>query len=72
MVNINKLKAKIVENGFNVEYVADKVGMDKATFYRKMANNGETFLVKEVDAMARVLKMTGDDINAIFFAQTVA
>ena len=72
MVNINKLKAKIVENGFNVEYVADKVGMDKATFYRKMANNGETFLVKEVDAMARVLKMTGDDINAIFFTQTVA
>lgn len=72
MVNINKLKAKIVENGFNVEYVADKVGMDKATFYRKMANNGETFLVKEVDAMARVLKMTGDDINAIFFAQIVA
>ena len=36
MVNVKKLKGKLVECGMNVEAVADRMGMDRATFYRRL------------------------------------
>ena len=44
-VNVNKLKGKIVENGMTVSTLAEKIGVDRATLYRKLSNNGETMLV---------------------------
>lgn len=49
MVNVNKLKAKMVELGMNVEELSSQVGIDRATFYRRLASNGEDFYVKEAD-----------------------
>lgn len=72
MVNVNKLKGKIVENGMSVTDLADMIHIDKATFYRKLNANGETFLIKEADAIAKALNLTGEEVNAIFFAQYVA
>jgi predicted transcriptional regulator len=72
VVNVNKLKGKIVENGMSVTDLAEMINIDKATFYRKLNANGETFLIKEADAIAKALKLTGDEVNAIFFAQYVA
>lgn len=72
MVNVNKLKAKMVELGTNVEELSDKVGMDKATFYRRLSANGQTFLIKEADAIIRELNLTRDETNEIFFSQFVA
>lgn len=72
MVNVNKLKAKLIENGFNVETMAKKIGMDKATLYRRLSNNGESFTIGEADAISRELGLTGEEVNAIFFAQFVA
>jgi hypothetical protein len=72
VVNVNKLKGKIVENGMSVQELAEAVNMDKATFYRKLNANGETFLIREADAIAKRLNLTGDEVNAIFFAQYVA
>ena len=34
MVNVNKLRGKIVENGMSVEKLAGAIGVDKATIYR--------------------------------------
>ena len=31
LVNVNKLKGKIVECGINVSILADRIGIDKAT-----------------------------------------
>ena len=67
MLAENKLKAKIVECGMNVEQISKKIGMDKATFYRKMAKN--SFLIKEIDAIANVLSLTSEESTKIFFAQ---
>jgi len=39
MLNVQKLKAKIVEKGKNVECVSADIGINPATFYRKMKNN---------------------------------
>lgn len=72
MVNVNKLKAKIVENEMNVEELSRRIGIDKATFYRKLSANGETFLIKEADAISKELQLTREEVNAIFFSQYVA
>lgn len=72
MVNVNKLKAKFMENGLNVDAMAQKLGVDKATLYRRLSNNGESFTIGEADAISAELKLTGEEVNAIFFAQYVA
>lgn len=71
-INSNKLKAKIVENGMNVSELATKIGMDKSTLYRKIANDGESMTVKDANAIVRALNLTPTDALAIFFSQLVA
>lgn len=72
MVNINKLRGKIVENAINVEYIARIIGVDRSTMYRKINSNGENITIKEAAIMAKELKLTRDEINDIFFADLVA
>lgn len=55
MVNVNKLKAKMVELGTNVDELSEKIGMDRATFYRRLSADGQTFLIKEADAISKEL-----------------
>lgn len=72
MVNVNKLRGKIVECDMNVEKIAEMIGMDKSTLYRKINSNGENFTIKEADLIAKALKLTYQEVNAIFFSQFVA
>lgn len=72
MVNINKLKGKIVEKGFTVSELADKIDLNKATLYRKINDNGENFTIKETEKIAIILNLTAKEINDIFFALDVA
>ena len=72
MVNVNKLKAKMVELGTNVDELSEKIGMDRATFYRRLSANGQTFLIKEADAISKELGMTREEVYEIFFSQFVA
>lgn len=72
MVNINKLKGKIVENDLTIEKLADVIEIDRSTLYRKLSNKGETITIKEANLIANALHLTADEVNAIFFAQIVA
>ena len=72
MVNINKLKGRIVESGSTIETLADAIGMNRATLYRKINANGETFSVGEVDRIVRALKLDVKEATSIFFSQFVA
>ena len=72
MVNINKLKGKIVERGMNVSDLSALIGIDKATFYRKMNSEGKNFTIEEADSIARELKLNCEEVNSIFFIQFVA
>lgn len=72
LVNVNKLKAKLVEVGMNVEELSEKIGMDRATFYRRLSSNGDTFSIKEADSIINELGLTKEEVNAIFFSQFVA
>lgn len=72
MVNIDKLKGKIVECHMTIEDVAKAAGIDKSTFYRRLNGGGGSFTIKEADKIASLLSLTSDELNNIFFAQYVA
>lgn len=72
MVNVNKLKGKIVENEINIAMLANKIGVDKSTLYRKLNVDGESFTIKEADLIAKELSLTSIEATAIFFSQFVA
>lgn len=72
MVNINKLKGKIIERGMSVEKLAEKIGVNKSTIYRKMNNDGKTFTIREANLICSILDLSGEEATAIFFSQYVA
>lgn len=72
MVNVNKLKGKIVECNMNVEDLAKVMGIDKTTLYRKLNSNGKNFTIGEADLISKALDLTYSEVNAIFFSQYVA
>ncbi len=72
MVNINKLKGKIVERGMNVGSVAKAIGINHATLYRKLNADGENISIKEACLIGKTLKLSVTEMNEIFFAQFVA
>ncbi len=71
-VNVNKLKGKIIENGETVATLAEKIGIDRATLYRKLSNNGETMLIKDANKIVMALNLSKDEAMAIFFSSDVA
>ncbi len=70
MLNVQKLKGKIIECGRTVETISNEIGIDTATFYRKLKDN--SFKIAEADKIAEVLSLTGAEASAIFFSQYVA
>lgn len=46
MTNVDKLKGAIKEKRLTPEKVAESIGIDKSTMYRKLSNGGEDFTIK--------------------------
>lgn len=67
MFNQNLLKAKIVEKGVSIIDLCGELGICEATFYRKLARNGD-FSRFEIKKMVEKLDLTAEDRNTIFFA----
>ena len=68
MFNRNEFKAQLARQGLNVSTLAENVGLDPATLYRKM--NGEVqFTVGDVEEIRDALKLGSRDVLSIFFAQ---
>lgn len=72
MINVNKLKGKIVENGLSITELAKRIGVDRSTLYRKIGRNGDEFSIKEANLIARELKLSREEAIAIFFTRLVA
>ena len=66
--NQNLLKAKLLEKGVTVLEICDEIGVCEATFYRKMARNGD-FSRFEIKRITEKLKLTATERDQIFFAQ---
>jgi 3'-phosphoadenosine 5'-phosphosulfate sulfotransferase (PAPS reductase)/FAD synthetase len=68
MTNTLKLKAAIMESGFNQRQLAETLGMTIATFNYKVNNKSE-FKASEIKKLCEVLNIT--DVNTIFLADKV-
>lgn len=66
-VNINKLKGKMVEKGINAERLAEAMGIDRATLYRKFAK-AEKITIGEVARMKAILGLSDQEAYQIFLA----
>lgn len=71
MVNSNMLKKKIDGSGMKIKYVAAQIGLTPAGFYKKINNKSE-FKVSEVLALTRVLGLSSNERDEIFFGNNVA
>lgn len=71
-VKVNLLKARLVERDMNLSDLAEMIGIDRSTLYRKLQNNGAGLLIGEVNAIVSVLKLTVQEAVDIFFTQQVA
>ncbi|WP_082673037.1 helix-turn-helix domain-containing protein [Paenibacillus senegalimassiliensis] len=69
-MNTNKLRGKIVECGLSVSELALRVGLDRATLYRKIKK--QEFSVSEAVLISRELNLSKDEVMAIFFTSFVA
>ena len=66
-MNINKLKGKIVENGMNVEKLAEAIGSERSALYRKLAD-AEKITIGEAARMKEALSLTDAEAFEIFLA----
>lgn len=67
MVDLNKLRGKVVEKGLSQQELAVLIGIDRSTFYRKMKNGGD-FSIGEVSKMAEVMQLTNQEAVDIFLS----
>lgn len=65
-MNVNKLKGRIIEKGMNVEGLAESIGIDRSSLYRKL-NDAEKFTIGEAIRIKDTLDLTGEDAVDIFF-----
>ena len=72
MVDVLKLKAKMVEKGFTVASLANAIEIDKTTLYRRFADVGKTFTIGEIERIVLALDLTEQEAREIFFIQSVA
>lgn len=66
MVNIPKLKGKMVEMSVSAETLANHMGINVATLYRRF-NEPDSFTVKEVRQISELIHLTANDVDSIFF-----
>ena len=71
MYNERKFKAKLVEAGLTVEKLAEIIGINQATLYRKIAGKSE-FTRIEMQVIQKALHLSREDLCAIFFAEVLA
>lgn len=67
-MNVNKLKGKIAEKGLNVEKLAQLIGTERSSLYRKL-NNTEKITIGEAMRMKDVLGMTPEEATLIFLTE---
>ena len=64
-MNVNKLKGMLVEQGMNVETLAERIGSERSSLYRKL-NNAEKITIGEAVRIKGALKMSDADAIEIF------
>ena len=64
-MNVNNLKAKLVENSKNVDWLADEMGICRSSLYRKLSNF-EKMTIGEAMKIKLILHLKDDEAKEIF------
>ena len=67
MVDEQALRAKIRERRYSYTFIAEVLGVSKATLENKLTNKTQ-FKVTEVKMLKNMLHLTGPEVDSIFFA----
>ena len=67
MFKLNLFKAKLAELGLSVKDIANAVGCNEVTMYRKMKGESD-FTRNEIQLIKQKTQMTSEDVERIFFA----
>jgi len=67
LVKTELLKSKIKEKGLSVADVANEIGVNPSTLFRKFQSGGNAFTVGQVAEISTLLELTKDEVNHIFF-----
>ena len=70
-MNITELKAEMARQNISIPRLAKLIGIGKKTLYSRFETSSD-FKQWEISAIAKVLKLSSDDILKIFFAEKVA
>ncbi len=65
-MNVNLLKARMVEHGYNDQSFSQAIGINVATFYRKKTGDSD-FNREEIKKIKDLLHLTLEDVDRIFF-----
>ena len=66
MTNVELLKEKIAQSGLKISFISESCGLSKQGFYNKM--NGKTeFKQSEIATMKKILNLTNEDAEELFF-----
>lgn len=65
-IDIERIKKRMGELNLTVKDVVSELGIDESTYYRKMANDGKTFSVEQVQKLSALLSLTKQEASEIF------
>ena len=72
MVNVVRLQEALKERSISYEDAARALGVDRATFYRRLSSKGSKFTVDEVGKLSALLGLTSKAMQDIFFDRELA
>lgn len=68
MTNTKMLEAAIALSGLPKNFIAEKIGISRSAFFKKMRNESE-FKATEIVKLQELLALTAEERNRIFFAK---
>lgn len=68
MTNTEELREHIVSSGVSITFLAEKLGITRECFYKKL-NNVTEFKASEIMKCSRLLHLSDDERDRIFFAK---
>ena len=67
MVNVERLRDEMRKKAVSPEAAAAAMGVDVATYYRRMNRQGSKFTVEEVSRLCELLNLSSRAMQDIFF-----
>ena len=67
MVNVDRLRDEMKKKSISPDAAAEAMGIDVATYYRRINRQGTKFTVEEVSKLSELLNLSPDTMQEIFF-----